>query len=556
MQNRANGMASSDGPETEAAGKPAGPFASPLYRMVWFGFSLSSFGTVVQGVGAAWLMTAITQNPTWPALVQASTTLPIMLFSIVAGALADNYERRNIMLVAQLLMFSASVALVALELAGGNTPLTLLAITFLLGCGTALHNPAWQASVGDLVPRETIPAAVALNSVTFNVARSIGPAVGGFVVAAGGAVAAFAINAVSYLGLIGALVRMPRLQPPDTLPREHLGAAITTGLRYVFMSPNIEVILLRGALFGFSAIGAQALLPVVARDSLQAGPLVYGLLLGGFGVGAVIGGTFGRLLRDRLSSEWFVRICMVAFAAGTVLLSVAETVLATLPALVVLGATWLLALTYFNVAVQLSCPRWVVARALAAYQTAVFGGMALGAWLWGAAAERYGIPVALQLSGLAMLASAATGLVWAIPSATRSNLDPVNLWKQPQIAFDLQQRSGPIVISIEYLIDQRDIGEFLKAMTQRRRIRRRNGAIEWTLMRDLERSDLWVESFKLSNWVEYVRHNKRTTHDDAAVAEKLRGLHRGEAPPSVHRMVIRSTRPMVDDVPRNPTELS
>jgi len=150
---------------------------------------------------------------------------------------------------------------------------------------------------------------------------------------------------------------------------------------------------------------------------------------------------------------------------------------------------------------------------------------------------------------------AAVGLVWALPSATRSNLDPVNLWKQPQLAFDLQHRSGPIVISIEYLIDQKDIGEFLKAMTQRRRIRRRNGSIEWTLMRDLERSDLWIESFKLPNWIEYVRHNRRTTHDDAAVTAQLQELHRGEGAPKIHRMVIRPTRPTIEDIPRSPAEL-
>lgn len=549
-------MTNSTGPQTEPAPAARGPLSFPAYRMIWFGLALSSFGTVIQGVGAAWLMTSIAENPTWTALVQASNTLPVMLFSIVAGALADNFERRNIMLVAQLLMFAASVALVVLELAGGNTPLSLLGITFVLGCGTALNNPAWQASVGDLVSRETIPAAVALNSVTFNVARSIGPAVGGFVVAAGGAVAAFAINAASYVGLIGALARMPRTRGPDALPREHLGAAITTGLRYVFMSPNIEVTLLRAALFGFSGIGIQALLPIVARDSLQSGPLVYGVLLGAFGVGAVVGGTFGRLLRERLSSEWFVRICMIAFAGAAALLSIAQTVAATLPALVVLGATWLLALTFFNVAVQLSCPRWVVARALAAYQTALFGGMALGSWLWGAAADSYGVATALQWSALAMLGSAAIGLVWAIPAATRGNLEPVNLWKQPRLAIDLQGRSGPIVITIEYEIDQEDVGEFLRAMSKRRLIRRRNGAIEWMLMRDLERSELWVESFKLPNWIEYVRHNRRTTHDDAAVTDRIRALHRGEGMPRIRRMVIRPTRPTtLDDIPRNATEI-
>lgn len=536
--------------EEESEKKVRGPLSFPAFRMLWLALAISGFGTLIQNVGAAWLMASITTNPTWTTLVQASTTLPIMMFSIVAGALADNYERRNIMLVAQLLMFVASIVLVAITWLGGISPLSLLAFTFLIGCGTALYNPAWQASVGDLVPRDTIASAVALNSVTFNIARSIGPSLGGLIVATGGAVAAFAVNAVSYFGMIFALFRMKPTRGPDSLPREQLGAAITTGLRYVFMSPNIEVILLRAALFGFSGVSAQALLPLVARDELRSGPLVYGALLGAFGVGAVIGGMFGRRLRERLSSEWFVRACMVAFAAGIGALSLADNLWLALPALVVVGGCWLLALSFFNVAVQLSCPRWVVARALAAYQTAVFGGMALGSWLCGAAANAWGTPVALQLSAAAMLASAAIGLVWAVPATTRRNLDPVNRWQQPQLALELQQRSGPIMISVEYTIDPADVNEFLRTMAQRRRIRRRNGAIEWTLMRDLEQPRRWVENFKLSNWTEYVRHNQRTTHEDAAVAARIRELHRGDQPPVVHRMIIRPARPIPDDLPR------
>ncbi len=520
-----------------------GPLAIPAFRAIWLGFALSSFGGTVQAVGAAWLMTSIAGSADWVALVQASTTLPIMLFSIFAGALADNFDRRQIMLVAQTFMFLASLLLVALTQWGAMTPMLLLGFTFLIGCGTALNNPAWQASIGDVVPRNQVPAAVSLNSVAFNISRSVGPALGGLVVAAAGAVTAFAINAVSYVALIAALLRAGPRKAADPLPRESLGPAVATGLRYVFMSPNIEIILLRAFLFGFAGVSLQALLPVIARDALQGGPLVFGALLGAFGFGAVIGGVFGRHVRERLSGEWYLRVFILTFAAVLAAISLLHSLPLALIAMPFAGASWLLTLSFLNISVQLATPRWVVGRALAAYQTAAFGGMALGSWVWGVVAENWGIDTALQFAALAMLVGAATGLRFAMPSLSHTNLDPVNRFQEPPLQIDLQQRSGPIVISVEYTIPAANLSRFLRAMAERRRVRRRNGAVEWTLMRDLENADLWVETYHVANWTEYLRHHRRTTHVDAEVTDIILALHAGPDRPKVRRMLVRPPRP-------------
>lgn len=526
------------GAAPKAAGPPA-PLSIPEFRRVWAAFAISGFGTMVHNVGASWLMATIVDSSLWVALVQASATLPIMLFSLVAGALADGLDRRRIMLAAQLLMLSASAALAVLAYHSAATPVILLGLTFLIGCGTALHNPAWHATVGDIVPRETIPRAVSLNAVAFNVSRSVGPALGGAIVAVGGAFAAFVVNTLSYLGMIVVLLRLRTSQKIDVLPREALSAAIATGLRYVFMSPSIEVVLLRAVLFGFAGISVQALLPIVARDALNGGPLVFGILLGAFGAGAVLGGLFGSRLRERFGGEWFIRGCTVAFAAALFGVSFADTLPMAIAAVMLAGACWLLAMSYLNITVQLSTPRWVVARALAAHQTAIFGGMAVGSWLWGTAAETYGTAAALQLSGLAMLLAAAVGLQWPMPETSRRNLDPIDRWVEPRLALELQQRSGPIRIAVEYTIRPDDERAFLELMRERRRIRRRNGARQWDLMRDLAAVEQWVETYTFGSWIEYLRHQKRLTQEDAKITEGIRALHHGSELPRVHRMLLR-----------------
>lgn len=517
------------------------PFRHGTFRAIWIASLASNFGGLIQSVGAAWMMTSITDSAGMVALVQASTSLPIMLFSLASGAVADNFNRRQVMLVAQCFMLLVSAGLAFFAHFGLLTPWLLLSFTFLIGCGVALNNPSWQASVGDIVPRSDLPAAVALNSVGFNLTRSVGPAIGGAIVAAAGAAAAFAVNTLSYFALIFVLARWRPAEQANPLPRETLGTAMTAGLRYVAMSPNIEKVLLRSFAFGFTAISILALLPLVARDLLKGGPLVYGVMLGCFGIGAIGGAFLSGRLRQHLTAEWIVRLAFVGFAFCALSLALVSNPWLAGPALMIGGACWVLALSLFNVTVQLSTPRWVVGRALAIYQTATFGGMALGAWLWGVAAEDYGPDKALLFSCVLLVAGALLGLKFALPEEAALNLDPLNRWKEPPLALELKPRSGPIVVMIEYVIRESDTHAFLDAMAERRRVRARNGARNWTLSRDLENLQSWMETYHLPTWVEYRRHNLRTTHADAVVGEKIRALHAGSEPPRVHRMIERPT---------------
>ncbi|EEW87180.1 conserved hypothetical protein [Brucella melitensis bv. 1 str. 16M] len=294
---------------------------------------------------------------------QASTTLPVMIFSVAAGALADNFDRRRIMLVAQILLLGISVILAACAYFNVLTPWMLLSFTFLIGCGGALHNPSWQASMGDIVPRHDLPAAVALNSMSFNLMRSIGPAIGGLIVAAAGAAFAFIFNAFSYCALILALWQWKPQTAKSTLPREKFGGAMVAGLRYVSMSPNLLKVMFRGFLFGLSAIVILALLPLVARDLVKGTALTYGIMLGFFGLGAIGGAILSARLRELMGNEWLVRGSFVAFAASCVLLSLSRQMWLSCLFLLPAGVAWVLALSLFNVTVQLSTPRWVVGRA-------------------------------------------------------------------------------------------------------------------------------------------------------------------------------------------------
>lgn len=520
---------------------PLAPFKHDIFRTIWIASLASNFGGLIQTVGAAWLMTSISSSANMVALVQASTSLPIMMFSLVSGALADNFDRRRIMLVAQCFMLTVSVLLTVCAYLGIITPWLLLLFTFLIGCGTALNNPSWQASVGDMVPRDDLPAAVALNSMGFNITRSVGPAIGGVIVATAGAAAAFAANSLSYFAILFALVRWRREVTMSPLPRETLGRAITAGLRYVVMSPNIGKVLVRGFLFGLSASAILALLPLVARDLVRGGPLTYGLMLGAFGLGAIGGALLSARLREMMSSEAIVRLAFGGFALSTLVIAFSPYAWLSCLMLLASGASWVLALSLFNTTVQLSAPRWVVGRALSLYQTMTFGGIAGGSWLWGTTAELYGATNALIVSCLLMLAGAVIGLRLPLPEFKSLNLDPLNRFNEPLLELDLKPRSGPIVIMIDYEIDDADIPEFLETMAERRRIRIRDGAGHWALMRDLEIPTTWTETYHVPTWVEYVRHNQRRTQADASVGDKLTALHRGAAPPRVHRMIERQT---------------
>lgn len=528
------------------------PLEHQTFRNIWLASIFSNLGGLIQGVGAAWMMTSITTSENMVALVQASTTLPIMLFSIVAGAIADNFDRRKIMLVAQFFMFTVSAMLAAFAYLGWITPWLLLAFTFLIGCGTALNNPSWQASVGDMVPREDVAGAVSLNSMGFNLTRSVGPAIGGAIVAFGGAAAAFTANAASYVALVTALIRWQKPEIQSALPREEIGQAVVAGLRYVSMSPNLLKVFLRSFVFGFSAVAILALLPVVARDIMGGGPLTYGLLLGGFGLGAVGGAYSNAWLRERLSSESIVRYGFAGCALSEAAIGVTSNMVLTGIAVIVAGGCWVVVLSLFNTIVQLSTPRWVVGRAISFYQTATFGGMAIGSWVWGVLAEGYGTDTALLIAALVVAGGVLVGLLLPMPVFSSLDLDPLNLFREPELHLDIVPRSGPIAIQVTYQIRDEDLPEFLKLMAERRRIRIRDGAQAWALMRDLERPQFWTETYHTPTWVDYVRHNTRRTKADAENFERLRELHQGKGLPEVRRMIERQVIPPAGDIFHQP----
>jgi len=519
------------------------PFRYPVFRSIWIASLLSNFGSLIQSVGASWMMLSIARSPDMVALVQASTALPIMLLSLVAGAMADNMDRRRVMVFAQIVMLCVSLALAICAWSGLVGPWTLLLFTFAIGCGSAFFAPAWQASVGDMVPRAEVPGAVALNSMGFNIARSVGPAIGGAIVAAAGAAAAFGVNAASYIALLFVLARWKRPPRTSALPNETLGIAMAAGIRYVAMSPNIRRVLLRSAVFGFGASSILALLPLVAKHLVAGGPLTYGLLLGAFGVGAVTGALSAARLRDLLSTEAIVRWAGCIMALSAALVAVSTFLVATMAALLLAGAGWVLSLSTFNVSVQLSAPRWVVARALALYQMAAFGGLAAGSWLWGELAADLTVSASLLISAAIVLVGVVLGRWAPLLQAGELNLDPLRtqLWNAPTTAVPVDERTGPVVITVEYIIDESDAEEFLHSMAERRRMRRRDGARNWRLLRDLSDPRLWIERYETPTWLDYIRLNNRLTQHDASIPERLRKLHRGTDSPRVRRRIERQT---------------
>ncbi|QCO57334.1 MFS transporter (plasmid) [Pseudorhodobacter turbinis] len=525
-------------------------FQNQTFRMLWIAALASNFGGLVQAVGAAWMMTSLTESQSMVALVQSSVTLPIMIFSLLAGVFADNFDRRKVMLIAQSFMLAVSMVLAVLAYEGMLTPWLLLGFTFLIGCGTALHNPSWQASMGDIVSRDELSAAVSLNSMGFNLMRSIGPAAGGAIVAIAGAAAAFTVNAFSYVGIIAALWFWRPATPQRRLPRERMGSAFSAGLRYVAMSPNLIKVIFRGFLFGLSAIAVLALLPLIVRELLQGGAFVYGVLLGCFGLGAVGGAFMNARLRARFQNERITQSAFLAFAVSCIILAISRHYVISGMALLFAGGSWVLALSLFNVTVQLSTPRWVVGRALALYQTGVFGGMAGGSWAWGAIAQNFGADVAMFLAAAMLVFGALVGLRLPLPDSSELDLNPLNTFKEPPLRLELRQRSGPIMIMVDYEIEQKDVGEFLAVMSARRRIRIRDGAQQWTLLRDLENPDVWTETYHVPTWIEYVRHHERRTQADAESYEQVLKLHRGKERPKVHRMIERQAISLRDDTPR------
>ncbi|MEP7222330.1 MAG: MFS transporter [Novosphingobium sp.] len=395
-----------------APGATLAPLRYPAFRAIWTANLFSAIGSSVQSVGAAWLMTELTTSHRLIALVQASVTLPIMLFGIIAGAIADNFDRRRVMLAAQWGMLVVSAALALLTFKAMLGPYLLLAFTLSVGIGTALNSPAWQASVRAQVGREDLPQAIALNTAAFNLARSVGPALGGLLIVAFSVGAAFLVNAVSYVALIWVLMRW-RPEAPAPV-RQPMLPSIRAGLTFCFGSPPLRSLLVRGFCVGFGIAGYQALVPAVVRDLLHGNEFDFGLLLTTFGLGSILSIFFLSPARRRWGSELVISVGMATYVVSLVILPWLSSVPAALPIGFIAGLGWTICLNSLNVSVQLRSPEQILGRCLSIYSATAFGGMSLGAWVWGAVADWHGISVALW-SAAGWMAVSIIVLHWIAP---------------------------------------------------------------------------------------------------------------------------------------------
>lgn len=503
------------------------PFKERVFAVFWLASLGSSFGSLIQTVGASWLMTTIAPSAAMIALVQSASTLPFFFLSLAAGALADIYDRRRIMLVSQLAMLVVSCLLAYVTWIGAITPWLLLGFTFLIGCGSAVYAPVWQSSISEQVQRQLIPAAVTANALGFNVARSTGPAIGGVLVAAAGATVAFVINAASYLGLIATLLWWKAPARKATLPPEPLGAAIASGLRYVRLSPPLLAILVRCGAFTVAAAAMQALMPVVARDLLGGGARTYGFLLGGFGLGAMGGALVSAILRAKYSSEAILRVLSGVSFLAAVGIGVSRWPTLTFGIYAIGGATWMLGMSNFNVAVQFSSPRWVAGRAVASYQTIAFGGFALGSWLWGELAHAFGVRSAMCAAGASALVSLLISRRVRVRVAQLDGLDPHDAASVTAPQLDIRPTSGPIVVTVEYRVRTANALTFIAVINELGRIRRRDGARDWSICQDVDNPEIWTERFESPTWLEHLRRQTRPTRADQRVREQVTRLVEG-----------------------------
>ncbi|WMT75160.1 MFS transporter [Bradyrhizobium sp. Ash2021] len=522
-----------------AADSIMAPLRHSVFRRIWLASLVSNLGILIQGVGAAWAMTQMASSADKVALVQTALMLPVMLISMPAGAIADMHDRRIVALVSLAVALSGATALTVLAWLNLISPNILLALCFVVGSGMALFGPAWQASVSEQVPAETLPSAVALNGISYNIARSFGPAIGGIVVATAGAVAAFAVNALLYLPLVVVLFMWNRTSEPSRLPRERLNRAIVSGVRYIANSPSIRTVLARTLVTGLLGGSVSALMPLVARDLLHGGAQTYGIMLGAFGMGAVLGALNIAEVRKRLSGEAAVRACALSMAGAIAAVAMSRQPVLTAAALVLAGAVWMLAVALFNIGVQLSAPRWVAGRSLAAFQASIAGGIALGSWGWGHLTDLAGVETALLVSAGLMGLSPLLGLWLRMPPVGARNEAASEVLADPEVRLSLTGRSGPLVVEIEYRVAPDNARLFHNVMQEVQLSRQRNGAYGWSIARDIADPELWTERYHCPTWLDYLRQRNRATQSERALHQRAIDFHLGPDPIRVRRMLER-----------------
>ena len=527
--------------ETQEGGANAfGPLKIPLFRDRWVASTVSSLGTWMQDTAGTWLMTVLTTSPLLIALMQTAASLPVLFLGLLAGATADIYERRRLLIFWQWWMLGSVAVLAVLTFVGVITPVMLLLFTFLLNIGSAMNNPAWQAIVPELVPREQIPNAVTLNAASNNIARALGPALGGLMIAAyavphRGAGWVFALNSASFAGVIWILWRWKR-QPiyKSALPAERIAGSVRTGLRYLRHAPDLQGPLIRAFIFTFFVSSVWALLALVAKRDLHQGAMGYGILNGCLGLGAVGGAMSLARIRQRFDADTMLLATGIYYVATMLVLALVRIPAVAIVALLGAGFAWTTTMSTLNVSVQLSVPAWVYARALGAYLMTFQGGLALGSALWGGVAQRTSVRISLICAACGLAASLPFMQRIHILKGLLPDLTPYK-WKRPLPGFEAtpDPDAGPVRISVDYRIAREDYAAFTREIHVLEGVRLRGGAVRWGIYRDAVDPEHLNETFIMESWMDFLRSRERMTLADQTIREKVYGLHRGTESPKI-----------------------
>jgi MFS family permease len=505
---------------TTADSAALAPLRQRAFRWLWLGVFIGYIGVWGQTVGAQWLVVDAPNAATLVSLVQAAMTLPVMMLALPGGVLADSFDRRWLLFSVQVYVFVIGILLTALTAAGLMPPALLLALTFALAIGAAVQLPTWQAMIPELVPRTQLRAATRLDMVGVNVARSIGPALAGLIIAASGVPVVFGLYALSvvFLALVLLFWRRPPAGSQDR--RERFVPALRAGGRYVWHEPIVRRILLRVILFITPGMTLWALLPLVATQRLGIGSAGYGALFGALGAGAILAAFVLGRVRDRLSTNGLLTVAGIVFAAALTVIVLTSNFFAALATLVFAGLAWTAVISTLIAELQLFLPVWVRARGIAIYLVTFTGSMTVGALIWGLVAEGVGLQPTFFAAAVVMLGGALAGLFWRVPETGHLDREAAIYWPEPRLTVDPELDTGPVMVTVEYTVAPEREAAFLEAMDRLRVSRRRSGATRWELYRDGDRPDRFVELFSVPSWEEHMRqHEGRLTAMDQEVEE-------------------------------------
>jgi len=521
-----------------------GAFHHVAFLVIWTATVVANIGTWMYSAASGWLMTSLNADPVSVALVQVASSLPIFLFAIPAGALADILDKRRFLLLGEIVTTLVAALFAVLVARNLVTPMVLLVFTFLVGAGAAITAPAWEAIVPLLVPRRDLQGAVAANAVGVNVSRAAGPALGGVITAGFGIAAPFWMNAASNLSVILALLWWhPPQRDAGRLPPERFVGAIKAGLRHVRHNAFMHSTLIRTIAFFLFASAYWALLPLLAREQIAGGPELYGLLLGAIGFGAVAAAFGLGWLRCQLGADMLVAAGTLGTAIAMVLFGLAGSTPLAVVASLIAGVSWIAVLSALNVSAQVALPGWVRARGLAIFVTIVFGATTLGSAVWGELAGALGLPTAHYLAAAG--AVIVIPLTWRFKLQTGADVDllPSMHWAPPATSRTVKADEGPILVTVEYRIDPNHRHDFLEALGRLSRERRRDGAYRWGVFEDTAQPGRYLETFLNETWIEHLRQHRRVTHADEAIEKVVQSFQIDGTPVTTHYIAAQPGTP-------------